>query len=514
MAQFSLVDGAIVAVYLVTAVAAGIAVRRYVGKVEHFLVAGREVNVYLGVASLAATEFGIVTCMYCAQNGFDRGFSGATPGILMALAMFFVGCTGFGVKPLRDAGVMTIPELFERRFGIRVRTLAGVVIVVGGLLNMGVFLRMGGDFLVHVCGLPEGYLEVTMGALLALVALYTILGGMVSVLVTDFLQFVVMSAGILAVTILILANVGWETLVDTVSKHYGASGSNPFVPDPATPAGEAPKTGWPFVAFNALLQFAVVLTWQTTVQRLLAAKDTRTGRKIYIGTSFFFVCRYLIPALWGIAALAALGPVPTGEDSVLAMPKYLATIVPAGLMGLLVAGMLAADMSTDSTYMLTWASVIYNDVLRPFRKKPWSERRGLLVNRAIVAGIGIFLLVYGLSYEREQDLWTYLGVTGTIYLSSMSTILIACAYWKRANDWGAIAAVVVGAVVPIAFLVLEKAEGTKDLAKAIGPYYSGIAAYLLAAAAMVFGSLAKGWILGPRPREAAGSPPVGEGGLR
>ena len=55
--------------------------------------------------------------------------------------MFVVGLTGFCVKPLRDSGVMTIPELFEQRFGKFVRWLAGVVIVLGGLLNMGVFLR-------------------------------------------------------------------------------------------------------------------------------------------------------------------------------------------------------------------------------------------------------------------------------------------------------------------------------------------------------------------------------------
>ena len=66
--------------------------------------------------------------------------------------MLVVGLTGFCVKPLRDAGVMTIPELFESRFGPRIRWLAGVVIVLGGLLNMGVFLRTGGEFLVLVCG--------------------------------------------------------------------------------------------------------------------------------------------------------------------------------------------------------------------------------------------------------------------------------------------------------------------------------------------------------------------------
>ena len=131
---------------------AGVMVRKYVGKVEHFLVAGREVNVFLGIASLAATEFGVITCMYTAEAGYKYGFAGATPGIVMAVAMFFVGLSGFCVKPLRGAGVMTIPELFEKRYGPRIRWAAGVVIVLGGLLNMGVFLRITGEFLVLVCG--------------------------------------------------------------------------------------------------------------------------------------------------------------------------------------------------------------------------------------------------------------------------------------------------------------------------------------------------------------------------
>src|SRR6187397_3030367 len=112
-----LLDGSIVGLYLLVTMVAGVYVRKYVGKVEHFLVAGREMDVHLGIASLAATEFGIVTCMFTAQNGYEKGFAGATPGILMALAMFVVGVTGFCIKPLRESGVITIPELLEQRFG-------------------------------------------------------------------------------------------------------------------------------------------------------------------------------------------------------------------------------------------------------------------------------------------------------------------------------------------------------------------------------------------------------------
>ncbi len=484
MTHFTWIDGSIVGVYLLVVITAGLAVRRYVGKVEHFLLAGRDLNLYLGIASLAATEFGIVTCMYTAQNGYDKGFAGATPGILLALSMFIVGATGFCIKPLRERGCVTIPELFEEKFGKTVRWMAGVVIVLGGLLNMGVFLRTGGDFLVIVCGMNENYLEITMTVLLVIVAVYTILGGMLSVLVTDFLQFVVMGAGLLAVTYLILFTIGWEALVVAVDEKVGAGGFNPFV---------HPDMGWEYVLFNLLANMAVVLTWQTMVQRVLAAKDARTGQRMYTRTSFFFVCRFLIPGLWGIAALAVLTPDAVGESTLFAMPNLLITIVPVGLMGILVASMLAADMSTNSSYLLTWGSVIYNDILAPFRKKRWSERKGLLVNRFIVALIGLFLLVYGLWYELKGDLWSYLLVTGSIYLSSMSVLLVACCYYPRANNWGALSAIIFGAAIPVTFLVLEQLPATAEVARSIGPSYFGIATFVLVGLSMVIGSEMKHW---------------------
>jgi len=544
--NFTLLDGSIVGAYLLVTMIAGVMVRKYVGKVEDFLVAGREMDVYLGIASLAATEFGIVTCMYTAQNGFTKGFAGAIPGVLTFLAMFLVGYTGFCVKPLRDSGVMTIPELFEKKYGPRVRWASGVVIVLGGLLNMGVFLRTGGEFLVNVSGMNPNYLELMMTALLVGVAVYTILGGMLSVLVTDFLQFIVMSAGLIVVTFLILDKVGLNTLVNTVQTNYGEGGFNPL---------KNASMGWSYVIFNALLNTAAVLTWQTQIARVLAAKDTATGRKVYTGTSFFFVARFLIPGIWGIAALAVMGWVPlqvltdaenaqlspvvrekiasshapsaltiapteeayaklpndkqkytltpTEADaippkirekldkvSLNAMPLFLSTFVPIGLMGLLIAAMLAADMSTDSSYMLTWGSVIYNDIMAPFRKGKWSEKKGLFWNRTIIAIIGVFLLIYGLWYKLEGDLWTYLGITGSIYLSSMSILLIACCYWQRANSWGAAAAIFFGALVPALTLILQK----------VGPYTEwfktndtvcGVATYVIVALAMVVGSLLK-----------------------
>src|SRR5436190_2544761 len=250
------IDWIIIVVYLVGCMAAGISMRRFVRGVEDFAVAGRAMDLNLGIASLAATELGLVTVMYTAQLGFTNGFAGATIGVLMAGAMYLVGCTGFIIGPLRRAGVMTIPELFQRRFGVKVRWLAGLFVVMGGVLNMGIFLRLGGEFLVAATGMPAAWLEWVMTALLGMILLYTVLGGMLSVLVTDYLQFIVKGAGIVITSILVISSLGWNILVTglwvcfdgTMAGKGQTLQANPFNPFDST------NFGWGYIAWQLMFQ--------------------------------------------------------------------------------------------------------------------------------------------------------------------------------------------------------------------------------------------------------------------
>src|SRR5207249_903281 len=273
----SLKDWIIIATYLTGCMAAGIWMRRFVHGVEDFAVAGRALDLNLGIASLAATELGLVTVMYTAQLGFTKGLAGATIGVLMAAAIYFVGRTGFVIGPLRRSGVMTIPELFQKRFGVKVRWLAGLFVVFGGVLNMGIFLRLGGEFLVHATGLPKGAhtLEWVMTILLGLVLVYTVLGGMLSVLITDYLQFIIMGLGIVVTSLLVLHDLGWHGLVTKLWLCWDGSAagvgktlkSHPF--NPLHPS----NFGWLYILWQLVFQIAVVTTWQTQISRVLAAKN-------------------------------------------------------------------------------------------------------------------------------------------------------------------------------------------------------------------------------------------------
>src|ERR1041385_3009172 len=345
--HLALIDWIIIVVYLAGCMAAGIWMRRFVRGVEDFAVAGRAMDLNLGIASLAATELGLVTVMYTAQLGFTNGFAGATIGVLMALAMYLVGCTGFVIGPLRRAGVMTIPELFQNRFGVKVRWLAGLFVVLGGVLNMGIFLRLGGEFLVTATGMPARWLEWVMTILLGMILLYTVLGGMLSVLVTDYLQFVVKGAGIVLTSLLVISMMGWNNLVTGLWLCFEGSiaGSgqtlkaNPFNPF------DSSSFGWGYILWQALFQLAVATTWQTQISRVLSARDEMTARKIYYRSAFYFVGRFALPGLWGAAALvyftqhgglpADLRGLSDNEASLRATPAFLGLILPTGFIGLL-----------------------------------------------------------------------------------------------------------------------------------------------------------------------------------
>lgn len=477
------IDGGIILLYLTVTIGAGLYVRKLVTRVDDFLVAGRSLNLYLGIASLAATEFGIATCMANAELGFKYGFVGITPGIALAGAMFIVGWTGFGIKPLRDKGVVTLPELFQDKFGSKIRWAAGLVMVLGGLLNMGVFLRQAGNFLAIVCGFELGYIEIIMTLILLGVAIYTILGGMLSVLITDYIQFVIMSIGMIITICLFVIKFGWFDMLFSLREQFGDGAFNPF---------ENGQYGLDRILLDVFVAFAAVLTWQTIISRVLSAKDTETAKKIYIGTSPFMIVRFLLPAILGIAALYYFGPNRFDEtNSIFAMPTLIAEVLPVGLIGILAAAMLAADMSTNSSYMIAWSSIIYNDIMKPIHKGLWSEKKGLMWNRLLISFIGIFLLLYGLWYPLKGDLWVYLQVTGTIYLSSISILLIATCYWEKANDWGAAAAIFTGAIIPISYLILKELDSTKDFIYAIGPYKIGVFTYISTGIAMYIGSKLK-----------------------
>jgi SSS family solute:Na+ symporter len=480
--NFTLLDWGIVVFYLAATLAAGLYGKRFVSGLSDFLVAGRELGTFIGIATLAATEIGTITFMYYAELGYKTGFASFINGLIAGAVMLFIGRTGFIIRQMRSLRLMTVPEFFEVKYSRNLRILTGILVATGGILNMGVFLKVEGTFLAIICGIPLEYLKATMTAILILELVYTVLGGMVSVVITDFIQFVALSLGTVLVTVYSIYVVGWERMHDAVVMTMGAEGFSPLTNS---------EYGWAYILFQILLWMAVDTCWQTTAMRTFSARDPEISRKVFSWTGFIFFGRGMMPMLWGIAALAYLGP---QQDSLEAMPTMLAKILPAGILGLVVAGMLAATMSVNSSYLLGWSAIIAQDIIQPLRSKPLSPRGQVRLNRLANLFVSLFVLFWGIWYTLPGPTYFYLNITATIFLAGGFSAVVAGLFWSRANTVGGYCAMIAGAVGAVGFFFFR-----------LPASYAGLGSFVLAAMGMIMGSLIGERIRRPRESEAATS---------
>jgi solute:Na+ symporter, SSS family len=459
---FTFADWLIVIGYLVGSVAIGLLGKRYLGDVSHYLVAGRELGLYVGIATLAATEIGTITYMYNGELGYRFGFASFAAALISGVVMIIVGRTGFIISRFRQLKLMTVPEFFEVRYSRGLRLVTGTLVAVGGILNMGVFLKIEGEFLTIVSGIPQRYLIAVMTAILLIELLYTVIGGMVSVVITDFLQYSLLSIATILVTIYAVHFAGWGNIVHKVTVTMGAAGFSPIL---------SPKFGWTFLIWQILLWLSIVTCWQTTAMRIFSARDPRTSKRVMTWTGFIFLGRGMLPMLWGIAALTLFGtgmldkgiPLPMIHSHAMApidaMPAMLAQILGPGVRGIVVAGMLAATMSVNSSYLLGWSAVISQDVVLPLRgmmgKSPLGSRAQLVVNRIANLFVSLFLMFWGLYYKPPGAVYLYLNITGTIFLAGAFISVVGGLYWARANTLAGYLAMILGAagaIIPFFFL--------------------------------------------------------------
>ena len=477
--NFHPIDWIILVVYLSLSVFIGIWAKRYVENMEGYFIAGRRVKVALGSATLIATEIGVVTFMYFGELGYVTGLACFSLGIIGVFGYLFIGKTGFIVSGLRRLKVITIPEYYEMRYSKNVRILGGILLFLGGVLNMGVFLRMDGVFLTETMGFGPDVLAIVMSVMLLIVMSYTVLGGMFSVVITDFIQFVILSFGMFVATLFVLIHVDFSRIAAVVIQQFGEAGINPVA---------NPRFGWTFLLWMMIGSVAISALNQPAASKSFASESPAVGRKVFLYTGITLAGRYMIPMFWGVAALAMFGP---SLNPTTAMPKLLGAVVPSGFLGLMIAGMLAASMSTYSAYMLAWSSVATRDIIAPLSNKPMSERTTILLSRIISTMIGLFILFFGLYYELPATAFQYIAITGAMYAAGAFGCVAFGLYWKRANVVGAYCSLGLGAVAPIVFLVLEQFKGSlpPSLHFLIDVNISGFLSFVLAVAGMIIGSL-------------------------
>ncbi len=458
---------------------------------DEYFVSGRDLDLKTAIATLGATEIGLITIAYNAQKGFNEGFSAFHIGIAGLIGCAFVGITGFVVGPIRRTGVLTLPEFYGLRFGGDVRILGAAVMALGGILNMGLFVKVAALFIIALLGVESSPALVVplMVVLVAVAVVYTAFGGMRSVVATDVFQFVLLTFGVAVAIAAMFGVVGPAEVVEAVSRQKGPGGFDPVVNE---------SFGVVYMMWMVLVAGVVSSAiWPTALTRALLIKEERDVRRTYLIASVIFMGRMVLPAVLGVIAIAYFANAGDaartalaahGSDSdLVATPVMLGLALPGWLVAFLAVAMFASFMSTQDSYLFCWSSIIARDIAGPLLRRTDDAAFQKRVTQIGIAAIALYEIYWGLVYGGGEDVWDYLAVSGSIYFCSGIVLLAGGLYWRRATRRGALAALALGFTAVAALGPVKSALGLDGISSPV----IGFAAIGLSVLGFVIGSLSE-----------------------
>ena len=417
---------------------------------DYFL-AGRNTGWFIIGASLFASNIGSEHLVGLAGTGAASGVAVAQFEILAAFVLLLLGWV-FTPFYLRS-GVYTMPEFLERRYSPAARWYLAIVSIIGYVLTkISVTIAAGGIVFEALMGI-----DFWTGALIVVIAtgIYTIFGGLRAVLITDMLQMFVLIGGSIAVLFFGLQAVGgWDELM---------SAAGPGFMDMWKPADD-PNFPWTGIAFGApILGIWYWCTDQFIVQRVLAARDLREARRGTIFAGFLKLLPLFIFVIPGViaAVLAQRGDLALGAPDQ-ALPTLVAALLPVGVRGLVVAGLLAALMSSLSSVFNSTSTLITWDVYRKLRPEA-SESRLVWVGRLSTGVLVIFgLLWIPLMQLISGQLYQYIQSVQAYIAPPIAAVFLIGLISSRINSRGAMAALLTGFVLGMGRLVAELNKGSLD----------------------------------------------------
>jgi solute:Na+ symporter, SSS family len=447
MGHLTVLDWAVVAVYFVAVF--GVAIwstwkeKTRETSADYFL-AGRNVGWFVIGASLFASNIGSEHLVGLAGTG---AASGVAVGQFEVQASFMILILAWVFVPFYlKSGVYTMPEFMERRYSPAARWYLAIISIIGYVLTkISVTIAAGGIVFTTLMGI-----NFWTGAIIVVVAtgIYTIFGGLRAVLYTDMFQMFVLIAGAISVTVIGLVELGgWGPMREMAGPTF-MSMWRPMT-DPDFP--------WTGILFGApILGVWYWCTDQFIVQRVLSAANIEQARR---GAIFAGFLKQLPLFLFVIPGVIAYGLVQTGRITLdqpdQALPMLIGTLLPIGLRGLVVGGLLAALMSSLSSVFNSCSTLVTWDIYKKLH--PQAGERTLVRVGQLSTGV---LVLFGLLWIPMMqlisgELYKYLQSVQGYISPPITAVFLIGVFWKRVNSQGAITTLITGFVLGMGRLILE-----------------------------------------------------------
>ncbi len=457
--DLQVVDYLMLIIYFVTVLAIGVIARRSIRTSMDFFLSGRSMPAWITGLAFVSANLGAIEILGMAANGAEIGmatmhyyFVGAIP------AMVFLGLV---MMPFYyGSKVRSVPEFMLRRFGKAAHLVNSIAFSVSNVLIAGINLYAMAIVVEAMLGWSQ-WTAIIVSAVFVLV--YITLGGLSSAIYNEVMQFFVIVAGLVPLTVVGLHRVGgWSGLktalmeTDGVSRLHLSAWQGTAIGDVTNPIG----ANWLAIVLGLgfVLSFGYWTTNFTEVQRAFSAKNMSAARRTPLIGAFPKLFIPFVIVIPGMIAAATIGN--QFADGTLtyndAIPKLIQMYLPSGVLGVAVTGLMASFMAGMAANVSSFNTVFTYDIWQEYIKPNMPDDYYLKAGRVVsITGvvIGIFT-----AYLASQfgNIMTYIQTLFSFFNAPLFGVFILGLLWKRmtpaAGLWGYIAGIIAPTIVWIAYL--------------------------------------------------------------
>lgn len=457
-----------IALYLLGTLAIGWWASRRVKTTADFVVAGKRLPLFMASCALFATWFGSETVMGASAEFAEHGLIGVIEDPFgAALCLFLAGL--LIARPLYKLNLFTFSDFFRLRFNKAAEITSAIFMVPSYFSWIAAQIVALAIVLQSVSGLDRAW-----GVLICtgLVLIYTYVGGMWSVTITDFVQTIAIIVGLAALALeMVWKAGGFGPMIDAAPEGFFR-----FFPDPEAKDIIAWVAAWMTIGLGSIPQ-------QDVYQRVMAAKNERTAVWSCYTSAIMYLSIAFLPLMICYCG-RMLYPELAQGDAQMMIPAMVLQHSGLGMQILFFGALLSAILSTCSGAMLAPATVMGENLIRPLFKD-LNDKQLLRIMRLSVVGVAV--VTGGMALMRN-NIYELVGESSALSLVSLFTPLMAGLYWKRASATGAIVSMIAGMAVWLAALLVlpEEPAETDAIWLHIPPMLYGLAASV---AGMIAGSI-------------------------
>ena len=453
---------------------------KYNKSVADFLAANRCAGKYLLSVNNVVLQMGGIAVIQNFELFLRTGWSNQYWGYSGVPLWAAVGLLGFIIYRFRQSRALTMSQFFEIRYSRKFRIYAGLLTWVAGLLSYGIIPGVAAKFFIAFCGFPPEFhllgltipvYPIVVIVLIGTALFFTFMGGQISVLITDFWQGVFTTAVVFIIGAYLWFTIPWEHITEAMKivSHPGKSYINPF------DISDMKDFNISYYLLNMLMGLYGYYAWQGGSgynSSALTPHDAKMG-PVISGLRF----ATLTFSIWLISMVAIVylnhpqysnhastiqsylnSAYPGNEytQTQMRVPVAMGYFVPKVLMGFFAAAMLGFFISTNDTCLHSWGTIFVQDVIGPFRKKPFDPKTHLIMLRLSIIMVAIFALFWSCFFVIRDHLIMYSTLAMAVYMAGAGAVLIGGLYWKRGTTTGAWSAMITGSTLAVSGVIIRQ----------------------------------------------------------